>query len=161
MKAKRTTVTAAGAEQTAPESESPIISRIEEESQVEDSLDLRPLLMRILQGTAIDTDIVILRAGILEELERLVADETKTDPVLRSLDLQELTLAVCTLAFAQGGQEKNKETNKTKVAVAILDGEPKIQVWTREDGSDARVRSLTDLERTQLFRYFNDLGGEK
>jgi len=141
----------AAAEKTAPQ------------TQEAPTFELGELLRRILEGQAIEPDEMILRRSVVQGLERLTEQTlNSTDgrldtvqTVQNVLSFQELTFAVCgLLLLLETKRPAASEQPPVKVAVVAKDDKFGIQVWTREDGSDARFRPLSDLEETVLYQHF-------
>lgn len=153
---KKTVVTASGSEQTAPEELVPPIDTTVVEEEKQFSTDIKPLLYRIISGSVKSADTEILRAVIRDEFERLANEENESTE--KTLAFQELILSMCVLLLAQNNKKTlQKENLVTRAAITILNGEPVVQTWTRDDGKDVNIRQFTDLERTQLFQFFADL----
>jgi hypothetical protein len=123
------------------------------------TLDMGVLLRRVLEGRPAEPDEAILRRVLAEGLEKLSgqaqAAEGQVDRLQQVLDLQEMTFTICALLMLLEVKRPTvTEKTGTKVAIVARNEQIGIQIWTREDGSDARFRSLSDLEETVLYQHF-------
>lgn len=128
------------------------------------SYEVGALLRRALEGRSTELDEAILRRTAAEGLEKLAgqaqaAEEGRADHVTimrQILDFQELIFTACALTLMTETKRAiaAPEQPGVKVAVVARGEQLGIQIWTREDGTDARFRPLSDLEGTVLYQHF-------